>query len=389
MAEKKSRLRFILPPVITVIAIIIMVGITLSKRKPPKMEHHFSGVLVDVMKTGIESRFATVTGHGTVRPRHEVTLSPQVGGKVEWVDPRFVAGGQFRKGEALIRIEQEDYLLGVEQAQAAVAGAEYALAVATADAEVAGKEWKTMQSATKNITGSEKRTPDALVLREPQLKQAEANLASAKAALSMAQLRLERTEITAPFNCHVRFKSVDPGQLVNVGTPTGAIYSTDLAEIEVGIPIGELMWLEIPGAKATVRLTLDETVKYEWEGKIVRGLGTIDERERLARVVVQVRNPYASTSGDKPALNVGTFVEVEIQGREINDIIPLPRKAIRDESTVWISTQDSLLEVRKVKVERLTTNEALVSDGIMPGEYVILSPVTGAATGLKVKPVGG
>ncbi len=389
MEKKKSRLRYFIPPIIIIAGIAIMVGLTASKKKPPKAEHTFSGILVEATKATIETRTATIRGHGTVKPLHEITLSPQVSGKIEWVDSRLVAGGRFNKGDELIRIEQEDYELAVKQAQAAVAGAKYALAVANADAEIALKEWKEMQSARNVLTsGSNDSKPDALVLREPQLHQAEANLLSAEASLELAELRLSRTVISAPFNCMVRNKSVDLGQNINMGVPIATIYSTDIAEIELGVPIAELLWMDVPGASATVELNLNDNDQFVWEGMVVRNLGVIDPRERLARVVVQVKNPYKQVSGNTPALSVGTFVEVKIEGREIADIIPMPRKVIREGTTVWIVLPDNTLDIRKVIIERLTSTEALISDGLHSGERVIMSQISGAAPGLKVRMVG-
>jgi len=295
-----------------------------------------------------------------------------------------------QESDELIRIEQEDYKLAVKQAHASVAGAKYALAVAKADADIAQKEWEAMKSARDQLTsGAEDQKPDALVLREPQLRQAEANHASAEAALAIAELRLSRTVITTPFNCQVRNKSVDIGQHINMGVPVAMIYSTDLAEIEVGVPIGELLWINIPGAAATVKLNLDEGTQFQWEGRVDRTLGVIDERERLARVVVQVKRPFDKRSEKGLDLSIGTFIEVEIEGREINDVIPMPRRAIREGSTVWIARPDSTLDIREVIIKRLTPTEALISDGVQPGERVILSQVSGAAPGLKLRPVGG
>ncbi|MDP8228262.1 MAG: efflux RND transporter periplasmic adaptor subunit, partial [Candidatus Electryoneaceae bacterium] len=324
------------------------------------------------------------------KPRYEVVLSSQVSGKVEWVAPRFVAGGRFNEGDELIRIEQEDYQLAVKQAQASVAGASYALAVAKANSEIAQNEWETMQSA-RNIlgSGSTDSHPDALVLREPQLHQAEANLVSAEATLELAELRLSRTVIFVPFNCIIRNKSVDPGQNISMGAPIGMIFSTDMAEIEVGIPISELLWMEIPGASATVSLNFNDGVHFSWDGRVDRNVGVIDERERLARVVVRVNNPYRRRNDNTPVLSVGTFVEVEIEGREITDIIPMPRKVIREGSTVWIALPDKTLEIRHITVDRMTATEALISGGLRPGERVITSQISGATTGLKVRTAGG
>ncbi len=387
MKAKRSIIRFILPFLIIIVGIIILAALTMSRRKPEKQSVGFPGVLVETVKAEKIPRKVVVRGHGVAKPLKEISLAAQAPGKVEWVHPDFLAGGEFKKGEILIRIEQEDYRLAVEQAKAQVAQAEYSLALAEANVNVARKEWESMREAQKNLElpgYDANEEPDALVLRQPQLKQAQAALESAQAALQAAELRLKRTEIEAPFDCRIRKESVDPGQFINAGSPIAALFSTDIAEIEVGLPLSESIWLEIPGADAEVNLDVNGET-FSWFGKVDRSLGVIDERERLATVVVQVKEPYKIKNGSKLPLSIGSFVEVEIQGPRLTDIYPLPRRALRDNSTLWIAVQDSILEIRNVKVKRLTPNEVFIVSGLKEGEMVITSSISGAAPGLKVR----
>lgn len=386
---KKSILKYILPPIIILFGFLILIGLTKSKSKPKRIHQSFPGVLVQVVEAVAQQRNVTVRGYGTVRPHREISMAFQVAGRVEWVAPDFVIGGRFQKGVVLARIEQDDYILAVDQARAAVANAEFGLAVAKANAEVARKEWINMQSTRQRLSSrpaDDPRTPAALVLHEPQLKQAEANLASANAALGLAELHLQRTEITAPFNCRIKRESMDPGQYVNPGVSIATLYSTDMVELDVGIPISELPWVKVPGAEAIVKLNINSKT-FTWNGIIDRNLGIIDERDRLARLVVQVTKPFAGRTEYSPELNIGTFVEIEIEGRLIERTIPLPRHALREGSTVWIAAPDSTLDIRSVLVERLTPEEVLISEGINTGEQIILSSISSAAPGLKLRPV--
>jgi multidrug efflux pump subunit AcrA (membrane-fusion protein) len=178
--KKASPLRYVLPPLIVLFGIAILIGFTKSRSKPPKVARVFPGVLVEVITAEISNRTISVIGHGTVKPLHEINLIPQVSGKIEWVNPQFVAGGRFHLGEEILRIERIDFLLAVDQAEAAVASTEFALKLAQANADVARKDWETMQKSHQRLTGSTQRSePDGLVLHEPQLKQADAKLASA------------------------------------------------------------------------------------------------------------------------------------------------------------------------------------------------------------------
>ncbi len=375
------------PILILLGGVLLMFLLIISRRKLPRDVVTFPGVLVEVMEVRPQDRQVTVRGHGTVSPSREITLAPQVSGRVEWLHPNFVTGGSFRSGQTMLKIESIDYRLAAENARAAVAQAEYGYQVAQANADIAGREWELMKQNGLPGSNGEDEKPQALVLHEPQLKQAEANLASARAQLELAELNLSRTEIVAPFACRVRSESVDPGQFVTAGTRVATLYGTEVVEIEVGLPISELSWIEIPGSKAIVRLDLGNGTRTSWEGRVDRTLGFVDEVGRLARVVVQVKSPYEKTGDHDPELAIGTFVEAEILGRTVSETVPLPRAAVHSGSTVWVANPDSTLDIRTVQVLRMTPQEVLVADGLKAGDWVVLTPLTGVAQGMKLRPV--
>lgn len=379
-AEQKKRwLRKLVPVFILIFGFILMASLVASRRKPSQSERIFPGVLVEVMEAKVEERHVTIRGNGTVKPRREVSLAPQVSGKVSWVAPNMVSGGMFAKGEVLFRIEDVDYRLAVEEARAAVAQTEYSYNVAVANADIARREWEIMKQ-----NGAASEEPAALVLHEPQLKQAEANLASARAMLEKAELNLSRTTLTAPYDCRIRSEAVDQGEFLAMGAPAARLYATDLVEIEVGLPAGDLRWIETPGSQAFVRLDVGG-MRYTWEGVVDRTLGVVDTMGRLARVVVQVRNPFEKNDPMDPELSIGSFVEVEIRGRRIPETIPVPRSAYHTNSTIWVSSPDSTLDIRTVTAYRVTPDEVFVASGLQSGERIVLTPLSGAADGLKLR----
>jgi len=218
------------------------------------------------------------------------------------------------------------------------------------------------------------------------LKQAEAALASAQASLEMANLNFERTELVAPYNCRVRRITVSPGQLVSASTPVAMIYTTDVAEVEVGLPVSDLVWLDVPGANAKLTMHTGEG-NYAWEGYIDRSIGVLDEIGRLAQVVVKVKNPLARPTPDHPELSIGSFLRVELEGKQIENTIALPRTAIREDNTVWVANDKDELEIRDVSIIYMTQSEALLASGINPGERVVLTTVAGASNGTKLRPL--
>lgn len=388
--KKPFKLRYFISPVIVLGGFLIMVALIAGRKKPSReVRTTYSGALVKVMQVEETTRQVDVTGYGTVSPRREIKLVPQVGGRVDWVNPDFVSGGIFQEGDTLLRIEPIDYELAVQQAEAAVARSEYALAMAQANADIARHEWGKVhpQSDTLLSEGEDSLPqPDALVLHQPQLKQAWANLASAEAALDRTQLNLSRTVLTAPFDLRVKQESVDKGQYVVVGAPLATLYSTDMIEIEVGLPLDDLSWIKVPGSEAEVIMELKDGDRI-WHGRVNRNVGVIDQRERLARIVVRVLQPFQRRRASEPELSLGTFVKVVIHGRPARNVIAVPRSVIHENSTVWTVAADTTLDIHPVTIKRYTEEEALISSGLKPGDLVVLTPLTGAANGLKLQPV--
>ena len=379
-------LKIILPLLVIALGIVAFIGLSHLKKTPQRQQPPRQGILVDVMRLEAGEHQVRVFATGTVGAEAEINLVPQVSGKVSWISPRLVTGGFFRQGETLLKIEQEDYLLAIEQAGAEVAQAEVALATEQEQAKIALEEWE-------RVSLPDMGEPGPLVTREIQLRQQQAVLAAAEANLRKAELNLQRTELTAPFNGRIRSEQVDLGQYLVAGAAIAAFSGTDHAEISVPLPTTDLRWLEIPeqtggtGSLAIIRAPGDNSTS--WQGRIVRSLGEIDPDSRLATLVVSVADPYRLTadSEQRAALPYGLFVEVELQGEALPDVISLPRKALRSGEQVWIADDENRLRLRPVEILRREKDQILVTGGVAPGDKLVLTNISGAADGALLRPV--
>ena len=313
-----------------------------------------------------------VTAQGTVRPRTETALVPQVSGQVVKVSPSLAAGGFFEKGDLLLEIDPTDYRLALTKSEATVATAASQLSKIEAEANVAQKEWKSLGNGTK---------PSALVLKKPQLADAQATLASAKASLEQARLDLSRTQIRAPFAGRVRSESVDVGQYVNKGSQLASIYAVDYAEVRLPLSDEELAFVDLPlsyrgglekGSHPLVILTADFAGKtFTWQGTVVRTEGEIDLKTRMVVLVAQVKDPYGDADGpDAPPLASGMFVRARIQGRLAKDVFVLPRSVLMPPDKVVLVSQENRLKRRKVQVLRVEENDIVIGSGLANGDVV-------------------
>ena len=389
--SRKTILLKIALPIVVILAGFAGMQIMVHSRAAPKKEVKESrGVLVEVKSVTRENLPVVVRGTGTVGPRQEASITPQVNGRVTYLAPHFTVGGLLRKGDLLFRIEDTDYRLAIDGAKAALAKAEFDLATVEGQAHVARLEWERLQLA-------ETKEPSPLVLYEPQMKNARANVDSARAALSQAELNLARTSVYAPFPCLVRSEEIDLGQYVTVGNRVATVAGTDAAEIVVPLPLEEMQWITIPrkgsngnGSKALVKLTVGDQV-LTWKGQVVRSLGEVDPRGRMAQVVVAVADPYNLGRGGGPErkdLVIGMFVDVEILGKTLSGVYAVPRSALREGDTVWTMDDEGRLRVTPVTVVRRERDTAVLRDGFPEGAKVVLTNISGAAEGMKLRLAG-
>jgi RND family efflux transporter MFP subunit len=386
--SRKTILLKITLPIVVILAGFAGMQIMIHSRAAPKKEVKESkGVLVEVKSVTRENLPVVVMGTGTVGSRQEASITPQVKGRVTYLAPGFVVGGLFRKGDLLFRIEDTDYRLAIDGAKAAVAKAEFDLATVEGQAHVARIEWERLHLA-------EKKEPSPLVLYEPQLKNARASVDSAKAALSQAELDLARTSVYAPFACLIRSEEVDLGQYVTVGNRVATVAGTDAAEIVVPLPLEEMQWISIPrkgsngnGSKALVKLAVGDQV-LTWKGRVVRSLGEVDPRGRMAQVVVAVDDPYnleRRGSTKQRDLEIGMFVDVEIIGKTLSGVFVVPRAALREGDTVWTMDDEGKLRVTPVTVVRRERDTVILRDGFPEGASIVLTNISGAAEGMKLR----
>ncbi|NOZ25471.1 MAG: efflux RND transporter periplasmic adaptor subunit [Nitrospirae bacterium] len=389
MSLRSSRFfRVLVPLLILTTGFVIMRMLVLSRSAPQKEARSKPGALVEVLAVSRKDHQVKVYGTGTVQASREAGITPRVSGRVIYVSPAFVAGGFFRKGELLFEIEQADYRLAVVRARAALAQAELELARVNSNAVVARREWEALAD-----DGVEE--PNPLVLYEPQLRKAEADVAAARAALEQAELDLRRTRIRAPFDCRVRSESVETGQYVRAGSTVAVVAGTATAEVVVPLPLEETRWLNIPrqgtkrqGSPATVRISVGGET-FDRQGRIVRSLGEVDPKGRMTRVVVSVDDPY-HLKGRKesgwPDLELGMFVDVILYGETLSGVFPIPAQALREGDTVWVVDGEDKLDIRPVTVVRREQETLLVRDGLEDGERIVLTTISGAAEGMRLRP---
>lgn len=374
-----------------VILFLLAVGISISlylvrtkpqaKRKPPaKMQ-----ALVTTMSVAPITTNVRVKALGNIVPAQEIILQARVSGRTVYLHPNLVPGGTVKKDELLVKLDDTDYKLALQNKQTALARAKADLRIEEGNQLVAEQEWQVIKRQSEDIDAS---TID-LALRKPQLEKAKAAVAAAQAEVEQAVVDLERTRIKAPFNAVVRQKNIDLGSQVSSQSAIAVLAGIDAFWAEISVPVAKLAWIEMPHARkrgSEVRVYADGAPPYK--GKIVNLLPDLDPDGLMARLLIAVPDPMGLKDNGKSLL-LGSFVRVEIIGKKIKNVFQIPRASLKENDTVLLAAEKGTLHIQPVSVRWKNTDLVFIDQGLKVGDRVIVSNLATPIEGMPLQLVNG
>ena len=355
-----------------------------TSEKPKKREPAKWVPVVRVLALERTSYPVVVTAAGTVIPARRIILRARVSGQVVAVHPEFKAGGSLTAGAPAVTLDDADYRLALAQRESDAVNSEYALQVEEGRQAVAKREWQML-----GTEASAEKTGTALALREPHLKKARADREVSRIQVQKAKLDLERTRIAVPFNALVISSSVDIGSQVSPQDPLAELVGTDSYWVQAALPVDRLDRITIPrssretGALAAVHYARG----HRLEGRVIRLLGDLETTGRLARVLIEVRDPLRRTvSADAgPPLLIGEYVRVDIRGETLADVVVIPRSALRDGETVWLLNPDRTLAIHKVIPVWRDEDRVVIRNALHTGDRLIVSELAAPVAGMQLR----
>ena len=171
-----------------------------------------------------------------------------------------------------------------------------------------------------------------------------------------------------------------------------------MSKFDLPIADQQLAYLDLPltqrgeleeATAPTVMLSADFAGEdFEWPGRIVRTEAEIDSRSRMIQAVARIRAADLTGSGPESLPPpVGLFINAEITGRSANDVVVVPRAAIRNASDVLVVDKENRLRYRTVELLRVYGEDAFISAGIEKGELICISPLQAVVDGMLVEPL--
>ncbi len=378
-------LKVAMPLVVVAAGVGSVMVLASAKEAPEKTIEEPRPVSLHVDKVRSERVTISVGTQGEVRAKTNISLVPQVGGRIVEVSDAFAEGGKFGPGETLIQIDDANYLLAVTSAEARVAEAAVRVEQELADASIKAKQWKDW------VVDGE---PTPLALNKPQVAEAQAKLRAAEADLENAKLDLARTKIQVPFEGRVLERNIGVGQFVSVGATLGRVFATDTVEVRLPLTDAQLGELALPigyvadedrAPSVTLSANIGGAVR-SWTGKIVRVNASVDSQTRLVYAIAEVEDPYGAAADHGMPLAVGLFVTAGIQGVTPHDALIIPRTALRGEDRVYV-INDNKLQIRTVDVLSTSAEQVVILSGLSDGENVVTSPVRSVFDGMPALPI--
>jgi len=385
---KKVRwiVRFILPLCIVILAIFVAKYLMNTRPKAKRRTLPKQAKLVTVEPAQIISYTTKINATGTVNAAKKITIKPLVTGEIIYVSPDLIPGGVVQKGDKLIQIDSRDYEAIVNQHENEIAAAEMNLKLEKGNQEVAKQEYEMLDEEINEQDAD-------LVLRKPQLKSAKAALESAKAKLNKAILDVQRCTIETPFNSKILDKLVDIGSVVNPSSSLLTIVGSDEYWIEILVPVNQLKWIQIPKNNGQEGSSVKIFNTYAWgenfyrKGTVIRLLGELEEKGRMAQLLVSVDDPLClKNSKDKRLeLLLDSYVQVEIEGQELDSVIPLKSEYIHNGNEIWIMNSDKKLEIRNANIVFRDKTNVYIQKGIEKGDQIITSDIAAPVVGMLLR----
>ncbi len=319
--------------------------------------------------------------HGIVGPHNRVTLSAEVTGTIQTTEVAFEVGSFFKAGDLLLLMDDRDY-----QTELKIAQEQHKLAQATLKIAQSADD-RTKQLARQNSASSSE-----VDLTFAALVQAQSQVEITAAAIDQAERDLQRTKIYAPFDGRVVMKMVGVGQLVSPGTVLGDVFAVDYAEVRLPIAGRDMRHLKLPEMEGDapvdveLRDAIDPGSESVWQARIVRTEGTLDANSLELFAIARIDDPF-SLHSDHAILRIGQPVVATLQGQTLDDVIVIPRNAVRRLDQVHLIDEEKLT-LRTLTIDPLWSDEdnVIIRNGaIREGELLATTMLVYAPEGSLVE----
>jgi membrane fusion protein (multidrug efflux system) len=360
---------------LSILFVAVVMMSACSKPAPPPAP---PAVAVTVVTLRPEPLTLTRELPGRTTPFLVAEVRPQVTGIVQ--SRLFTEGGRVEAGQPLYQLDDASYRAETDSARAALARAEATRESARLKAQRAGELIKIHAISTQDHDNA-----------VAALREAEADIGVAQAALQQTQVRLGYSRVTAPISGRIGKSTVTPGALVtaNQAEPLATIQQLDPIHVDLSQSSVELLALrkslgdgDVRGARdIPVTILLEDGSRYEHEGKLTFADVSVDPGTGSFSLRVVVPNP-------QQMLLPGMYVRAVVGSGRLEQALLAPQQGItrdpKGQATAMVVGADGKVESRVVEVARTVGDRWLVTSGLQAGERIIVEGLQKVRPGARV-----
>ena len=242
-----------------------MNGLASLKQPPAEAKKEEQAISVQAMTAVPRDYPVTITGYGQARALTEVTIAPEVSGRVVATHATLKTGRVIPTGDLLFKVDPADYVAGLQEAKAGVAQWQNTVARLKKQLDIDTRRLKTLERSAElaktefdrvrrlyesdrvgtlsgvdqaerafnSVADQADQMAQAVSLYPLQIREAQSSLLSARARLAMAESNLDRCEVRAPFNARIKSVNLETGQYVTPGQPVLTLADDTVLEIRV------------------------------------------------------------------------------------------------------------------------------------------------------------
>ncbi|WP_173017261.1 efflux RND transporter periplasmic adaptor subunit [Labrenzia sp. THAF35] len=296
------------------------------------------------------------------------------------LERQFEQGSDVHKGDVLFEIDPAKFAAAVASAKAQLSRAEAALSLANQRAD------RVKRLLARNVASTEQHDV-ALADR----KQAQAEVAVAKANLQTAELELSYASVRSPIDGHIGAALVSEGALVRQEDGTQMAIVRDISSLYVDFiaPLAELSRVrrEIDSgdmqpveSSNAIELILVDGSTYEHPGRLLFSSAVVDETTGQVLLRAEFENPQGK-------LLPGTYVRVRVTEGVAHQAVLVPQRAVQWDTLGQASVmtvRDGKAAAQPILTSRSVGNRWLVTQGLKSGDQVIVDGLDRAMPGQPV-----
>ena len=267
-----------------------------------------------------------------------------------------------REGDVLVEIDQAPFLAALNQATAKLAQDQASLTNAKQDLQ-----------RTSTLSKQGDATQQLLDQRTAAVNSLTAQIQADQAAIESAKVQLNYTTIRSPLIGRAGFRLIDAGNIVHATDPSGILTITQLNPISVVFTAPEQY---LPGIGAGLKGAPLKVTAFSSDGKtqLAEGvLALMDNQVDTASGTIRLKATFDDPDG---ALWPGLSVTTRLLVSSIDHAVVVSDRAVQRGPNglyVYVVTADTKAELRNVKVSRIDGDQALIEQGLSPGERIVVS----------------